>query len=147
MTSEVPYENAFVLLKGKTSKGIIVWIILSMLLIIIGIIFFFGFSYYPEEEQYAYVEQNQSEYRLITYVKKEEISSFGDYKLKIEDEEIPFQVEQIGQATNIEGDIYYEITLEVEMKEVWKIQNNILTMVVVKPETTWFQKIKKGMRK
>lgn len=147
MTKEIPYENAFILLKNKTSKVIVVWAILSIVLIITGIGFFFGFHYHPEEEQYAYVEQNQEEYRLITYVKKEEISSFRNYTLKIEEEKIPFQVEHIGQATNIEGDIYYEIELDVDMKEEWKIHNNILTMVVKKTETTWFQKIKKGMKK
>lgn len=147
MTKEVPYENAFILLKNKTSKVIIVWIILSVVFIITGIGFFFGFYYHPEEKQYAYIEQHQEEYRLITYVKREEVSSFSDYQLKIDDEEIQFQVERIGQATNIEGDIYYEVVLEVEIKEEWKIHNNVLTMVVMKPETTWFQKIKKGIKK
>jgi len=147
MMKEIPYENAFILLKNKTSKMIILWLILSLGLMIIGFCFFFGYSYQIEEEQYAYVEQNQEEYRFITYVKKEEVSSFENYQLKIEEEEIPFQVEHIGQATKIEGDIYYEIELEVEMKEEWKIHNNILTMVVKKEETTWFQRIKKGIKK
>jgi len=108
MMKEIPYENAFILLKNKTSKMIILWLILSLGLMIIGFCFFFGYSYQIEEEQYAYVEQNQEEYRFITYVKKEEVSSFENYQLKIEEEEIPFQVEHIGQATKIEGDIYYE---------------------------------------
>lgn len=138
---------SFILLKNKTSKVIVVWIILSVVFIITGVGFFFGYSYYPEEEQYAYIEQNQEEYRLITHVKREEVSSFSNYKLKIDGEEIPFQVEHIGQATNIEGDIYYEVVLEVEIKEEWKIHNNVLTMVVMKPETTWFQKLKKGIKK
>lgn len=147
MMNEIPYENAFIVFKNKTSKAIIVWIFLSITLIIVGICFFFGYHYYPQEEQYAYIEQVENEYRFVTYVKQEEISIFQNYKIKIEEEEIPFQVKYIGQATNIKGEIYCEVILEVEIKEAWKIHNNILTMVVIQPETTWFQRIKKGMKK
>lgn len=147
MTNEIPYENVFIVLKNKTSRAIVIWTILSIFLIIVGMGFFFGYHYHPQKEQYAYIEQIENEYRFITYVKQEEVSAFRNYKIMIEEEEIPFQVKYIGQTTNIEGEIYCEVTLEVEMKEAWKIHNNILTIVVIQPETTWFQRIKKGMKK
>lgn len=145
MKNEIPYENAFINMGKKSYKGIAIWTALSILLILIGFGFFFFYTYFPEESQYAYIQQIDEQYHFVIYIKKEEIYSFPAYQLKIEDENIPFRIDKIGQAMNIDGDIYYEVVLDVEIKESWKIHNNILRMIVTKTKTTWYQKIKKGM--
>lgn len=143
--NEIPYENALIIMSHKRSKVILIWTSLSIILIFIAIFFVVGYSFHPEEHIYGYIQKNE-EYQLITYIKRDEVSLFQNYRLRIEEEEIPFQVEQIGQPTVIDNEIYCEIILKVEMKEEWKIINNILSIVVEKPKTTWFQKLKKGMK-
>ena len=75
-----------------------------------------------------------------------DFSRLNDYELYLEEEKLEFSIYSISDEYYIiDNNNYYEIILNVELKDVYKIKNNILNLKFKKYETTYLEKIKKGL--
>jgi len=134
------------IINRKTSQSIIIWIMLLLLFFLIFLIIAFNYKYSNYETYLGYVIKNESEYNIVLYVEKNKINSLYNCKLLIEKEAFNFKIKSISKDYYIISNTnYYEVILDINLKENWKIENNILNITLEKPKTTIYKQIKKGI--
>lgn len=140
------FNNSPIILNRKTSKAIQIWI---MFLIFGAIIFFIIGNYYKFSlftNHIAYVKKIDSKYYVVTYLEEDEIRKLYYSEILIEKEKFDFKVvtisEEVYSVNNIKC---YEVVLDMKLKEMWLVENNILNIVLKKEETTILKEIKKGI--
>lgn len=142
-----PLLSPSYILSQKTSKAILVFIILSVISVIIASYFIFFYHYHPYQIVNGYVQKLDSEYIVLLYLSKEDIASFHENKI-IKDDVLEYEVIDISQDYYvIEENLYYMVRLKMPLEEEEKINNNIIEIVLEKPLTTFWQKLKKGWKK
>ena len=131
------------ILNKKTNIYIIMWNILLLLFISILILVIIFYEFYEYETCLGYVKKID-DYKVVVYLK--DFSKINEYELYLDDEVILFDVYSISSDYYIiNNENYYEIILNVELKDIYKIENNILNLKFKKNKTTYFNKIKKGI--
>jgi len=131
------------ILNKKTNKYITIWNTLFLLFIsiLILIIMFYEFNEY--ETCLGYVKKID-DYKVVIYLK--DFSKINEYELYLDDEAILFDVYSISSEYYIiNNEKYYEIILNVKLKDTYKIENNILNLKFKKNKTTYLKKIKEGI--
>lgn len=135
------------LLKRKTSKAIIVFITLSLVMIIGAIFMLFMYKYHPYKIENGYVQKKDDEYLLVLYLSPDDMASFQENKLLL-DEEVSYEIVDISRDYYvINNELYYMLSLKVPLQESDKIDNNIVNVIIEKPKTTLWREIKKGWKK
>lgn len=129
------------ILNKKSNIYIIIFSILIFIFFIISMIIIIFYKFYEYETCLGIVN---NDYNVVVYLK--DFSRLNDYELYLEEEKIEFSIYSISDEYYIiDNDNYYEIILNVELKDVYKIKNNILNLKFKKYETTYLEKIKKGL--
>jgi ABC-type sugar transport system permease subunit len=131
------------ILNKKNNLYIIVWIILLLIFIVISTLIIIFYKFYEYETCLGYVKK-LDDYKVVIYLK--EFSKINDYKLYLDDQQLDFSVYSISSDYYIvNNDNYYEIILDLNLNDTYKIDNNILNLKLKKEQTTFLKKIKKGL--
>ena len=139
------FNNFSYILNNKKSKIIIVWIIFLFIILILFLIIGFKYKYNKYDTYLGHVEKIDENYFVVLYVLKEKINSINSSRLLIDKEEYNFEIKQISNDYyNLNNNLYLQIVLNLEMKEEWLIENNIINLVFENEATTIFEEIKKG---
>lgn len=132
------------IMNKKTSPSIIVWIMLLIIFFLIFLIISFNYRYSIYETYLGYVKNDN----LVLYVKNDKLDSLCSLNLLIGNEKFDFKIIDISDEYYlVNNDNYYQVIIEVKLKEEWLIENNILNIVFEKPKTTIYEQIKKGLNK
>lgn len=139
------YYNSSVILERKTPKKIISWITILILLLIFILIFGFFFEYTKYEKTVGIVKENT----LITFIDPIKINKLNK-KIIIENKKYDYTINSISEDyTILENKNYYEVILDVNLEDKYKINNNILEINIELEKTTLIKEIinffKKGM--
>ena len=128
------------ILNKKSNIYIIIFSILLFIFFIISMIIIIFYKFYEYETCLGIVN---NDYNVVIYMN--DFSRLNDYELYLEEEKLEFSIYSISDEYYIiDNNNYYEIILNVELKDVYKIKNNILNLKFKKYETTYLEKIKKG---
>lgn len=131
------------ILNEKSNLYIIIWNILLFIFILITIFIIIFYKFYEYETCLGYVKKID-DYKVVVYLK--DFSKINEYELYLEKEKLDFSVYSISSDYYIiNNDNYYEIILNVNLKDIYNIENNILNLKIKKEQTTYLQKIKKGI--
>lgn len=131
------YNNSAILLNNKTPSIIKSWIIILIILSLLFIvIMFIPFNIYKNYNGYVIIENNKSYINLIANEIDFPINK--NNKLYIEEDNYKYEI------INIENN---NIVLSIKLKDDIKINNNIVTVNVLKERTTLFKMIRKKIKK
>ena len=137
------YNEPSNILNKKSNIYIIIWSILLFIFIVIAVLIIVFYKFYEYETCLGYVKKLE-DYKVVLYLK--DFSKLNDYELYLDEEQIEFSVYSISSEYYIiNNENYYEIILDVNLNDIYKIENNILNLTIKKEETTYFEKIKKGI--
>ena len=137
------FNESLNILNKKSNLYIIIWLFLLLLFLVISISIIIFYKFYEYETFLGYVRKID-DYKIVVYLK--EFSKLNDYELYLEDEKLEFSIYSISEDYYIiNNENYYEIVLSVNLKDVYKIENNILNLKIKKEQTTYLKKIMKGI--
>lgn len=130
------------ILNKKSNLYIIIWSILLLLILIISTLIIVFYRFYEYETCLGYVKKIE-DYKVVLYLK--EFSKLKEYELYLEEEKLDFDIYSISSDYYIiNNSNYYEVILNVNLKDIYKIENNILNLKIKKEQITYLEKIKKG---
>lgn len=137
------FNNSYNILNGKSNSSIISFIILLIILFFICIYVIIFYKFYEYETCFGIVKKID-DYKVIIYLK--EFNKLSDYEIYLDDLKIDFKISSISPDYYIiNNENYYEIVLDVNLEDKYKIENNILNLTIRKNKITYFEKIKKGV--
>lgn len=141
------FNNSPIILNRKTSKSIKIWLLFLSLGGILFVTIGYYYTYHLYATHLAYVKEINSKYYLVTYLEEEEISKLYYSEVFIEKERFDFKTVAVSkEAYIIDNKKCYEVVLDINLKEMWLIENNILNIVFKKEETTILKEIRKGIQ-
>jgi len=130
------------ILNKKSNIYIIIWCLLLIVFLVISLLIIIFYRFYEYETCLGYVKKLDN-YKVVLYLK--DFSKLNDYELYLEDDKLEFNIYSISSEYYIiDNEKYYEIILDVELKDLYKIDNNIINLKIKKEQTTYLEKIKKG---
>lgn len=131
------------ILNEKSKKYIIIWNVLLIILFISSFVVCVFYKFYEYDTQLGYVKKIE-DYKLVLYLK--DFSKLNSYKLYLEEEELKFSVYSISEDYYIiNNEKYHEIVLNVDLDDIYKVENNILTLKLKGEQTTYLERIKEGI--
>ena len=131
------YNDSAIILDKKTPKKIISWITILIILTILFIIFsFFPFNIYKQLVGYVNIVDNSS--YIVLEVNESDFPINKTNKLYIKNKQYNYKI------VNIEED---KLILSINLEDNSKIQNNIVTVNILKNRTTLFKIIKNKIKK
>ena len=139
----VDIYNTDIILNKKSKVYIIIWIMFLVLFLSLLLLICVFYRFYEYETYLGYVRKNE-DYKLVLYLK--DFSKLNSYELYLENEKLEFSIYSISSDYYIiDGSNYYEIVLNVNLPNIYKIDNNILKLKMKKEETTYLKKIKEEL--
>ncbi len=136
MNQEI-YGNASYIINKRTSLSIIIWSILMILLILSSVLICLFYNYTDVTRITGYFNE-----KLYIYIKEEDVGNLNDYKIKFNDNYLSFQIVEIKERVAMENEIFYEIILETNLEEKYKVTNNVFNLILEKNKTTLLKKMK-----
>ena len=131
------YNNSAIILNNKTPSIIKYWIIILILLSLLFIvIIFIPFNIYKSYNGYVIIEGKNSYLNLITNINDFPINKTK--KLYIKEDNYKYEIIDIKDNN---------VILNVNLKDSIKINNNIVTVSILKGRTTLFKIIKNKIKK
>lgn len=131
------YNNSSIILNKKTPSLIKSWIIILTLLSILFItILFIPYNRYITYNGYVILKNNNSYISLN--INKNDFPIKNKNKLYIENDEYKYKIISIEKNNLI---------LSINLKDNIKINNNLVTLHILKDRTTLFEKIKTRIKK
>lgn len=131
------YNNCAIILNKKTPSIIKSWIIILTLLSILFItIIFIPYNKYITYNGYVILKENKSYISLN--INKNDFPIKNKNKLYIESNKYNYKI------ISIENN---NLILSIDLKDEIKINNNLVTLHIFKDKITWFEKIKKKVKK
>ena len=131
------YNNSAIILDEKTPKNIVSWITILIILFVLFIVFsFIPFNVYKPYIGYIDIKNDDS-----YFISKLEYSDFPvikNKKLYIKGKNYKYEIISIEQNNLI---------LKIDLDDNLKIQNNILTISILKNRTSLFEIIGKKLKK
>lgn len=139
----VDIYNTDIILNKKSNVYTIIWIIFLVIFLSLSLLICIFYRFYEYETCLGYVRKNE-DYKLILYLK--DFSKLNSYELYLENEKLEFSIYSISSDYYIiDGSNYYEIVLNVNLPNIYKIDNNILKLKIKKEETTYLKKVKEEL--
>ncbi len=131
------YNNSAKILESKTPSAIISWItILVILLIMMMILFLIPFNIYKKYTAYVNIENDKTYLNLL--LKESDFPFNKNDKLYIKNDSYKYEIVKISDGV---------VTLVVNLSENLRVDNNILSVNVLKERTTVFEIIEKVIKK
>lgn len=131
------YNDSAIILDKKTPKKIISWITILIILILLFIIFsFLPFNIYKPLVGYVDIVDNNS--YLILNINNSDFPVNNNNKLYIKNKKYNYEI------VKIEED---KLILRINLDDNLKIQNNMVTVNILKNRTTIFKIIKNKIKK
>ena len=131
------YNDSAIILEKKTPKKIISWITILIILTILFVVFsFIPFNIY--KPLYGYVDITNNSSYLILDVNNSDFPVNKNNELYIKNKKYNYKI------VKIEED---KLILSVNLDNNLKIQNNIITVNILKNRTTLFKIIKSKIKK
>lgn len=131
------YNNSAIILEKKTPKSIISWITILIILILLFIIFsFIPFNIYKSLVGYVDIVDSNS-YLVLNF-------NYSDFPISINNKLYIKNKQYNYKIVSIEKD---KLILSLNLDNNFKIQNNIITINILKNRTTLFKIIKNKIKK
>lgn len=132
------YNNSWIILNKKTPKYIYSWItILILIVILFGTISFIPFNIYNTYNGYLIMKDNKTYISIV--VNNSDFPINKNNKLYIKNDNYKYKIISINDNN---------VILEIDLKDSIKINNNVVTLNILKNRTTIYKilrdKIKKG---
>ncbi len=142
------YNNFSYIINKKSSPSIILWIILLVISFITFIIISLKYEYYLYQSYFGYVKKIDNSFYTIIYVEKDNVNELSKSNLLIDNEEYSFKVVSISEEYfAVNNKLCYQVILDFDLKEEYKIENNIIDIVLKNSKTTIYQQLRKGFEK
>lgn len=140
------YENSSIILLRKIPAKIVSWITL-LIAAIIFIIIFTPYFKLKKHDNYIGIFKDD---KILLLVEKNNINTIKN-SFVLENKKYIFSIDSISQEYVIIDDKnYYEVVLNADLEDKYKINNNILNISIEREETTLFDEIikffKEGIR-
>lgn len=131
------YNNSAIILNKKTPNYVITWIIiLSILCLLFITIIFIPYNVYETYSGYVSIKDNES--YVVLDINKSNFPINKNNKLYIHEKKYKYKV------ISIDDNI---LILKVNLNNNIKINNNIISINILKERTTMFKKIKYKIKK
>ena len=142
------YNNFSYIINKKTSLSIFLWIILLIISFIIFIIISLKYEYYLYQSYFGYVKKIDDSFYTIIYVSKDKINELSKSNLLVDNNDYSFEIVSISEEYFIiDNKTCYQVILDFDLKDEYKIENNIINIVLKNNKTTLYQELKKGIKK
>ena len=131
------YNDSAIILNNKTPKKIISWITILIILMILFVIFcFIPFNIYKPFVGYVNIKNNDS--YIILNLNDSDFPINKKNKLYIKNKEYNYKI------INLKDN---QILLNIDLDKNLKIQNNVVTLNILKDRTTLYKMIKDKLKK
>ena len=141
------HNNYSYIINKKTSKAIILWLLFLIISFIIFIIIALNYEYHIYNSYFGYIKKIDDSFYTIIYVKKDKISELSESILFVDDLEYDFEIFSISDEYFVnDNELYYEVILNLDLKEKYLIENNIINVILKNNKTTIYQELKKGLK-
>lgn len=142
------YNNFSYIINKKTSLSIFIWIILLIMSFIIFIIISFKYEYYLYQSYFGYIKKIDNSFYTVIYVEKDKVNELSKSNLLVDNKDYSFKIVSISEEYFvIDNKMCYQVILDFDLKEEYKIENNIIDIVLRNKKTTIYQELKKGFEK
>ena len=142
------YNNFSYIINKKRSLSIILWIITLIVTFIIFIIISLKYEYYLYQSYFGYVKKIDDSFYTIIYVARDNIGELSKSNLLVDNSDYSFEIVSISEEYFIvENKICYQVILDFDLKDEYKIENNIINIALKNNKTTLYQELKKGIEK
>lgn len=132
--------NNFSYILNKKSKSILIFIFFLLLGLILFLIIAFKYEYNKYISYYGYINK-LDKYYVSLYVKEDELSNLNNSELLIENNKYDFKIISIDKYYNFDN-LYYQVILDLNLKEEWLVENNIISITLKTPYTTLYKEMK-----
>lgn len=139
------YNNSSVIMLKKVPVKIISWIAILLVFLIFILVFGTFFTYNKYEKCIGMVRENN----IVLELSPDKINKIKD-RLYIDNKKYNFEIKEISKDyIIIDNKNYYEIVLNINLEDKYKIDNNILEIYIELEKTTLLKEIfnflKKGL--
>lgn len=142
------YNNFSYIINKKTSLSITLWIILLIISFIIFIIISLKYEYYLYQSYFGYVKKIDDSFYTIIYVEKDNVDELFNSNLLVDNNDYSFEIVSISEEYFvINNKMCYQVILDFDLKEEYKIENNIIDIILKNNKTTIYKELKKGIMK
>ena len=142
------YNNFSYIINKKTSLSIFLWIILLIISFIIFIIISLKYEYYLYQSYFGYVKKIDDSFYTIIYVEKDNVDELFNSNLLVDNNDYSFEIVSISEEYFvINNKMCYQVILDFDLKEEYKIENNIIDIILKNNKTTIYKELKKGIMK
>ena len=84
----------------------------------------------------------------IIYVPKDKVNELSKSNLLVDNSDYSFEIVSISEEYFIiDNKTCYQVILDFDLKDEYKIENNIIDIVLKNNKTTIYQELKKGIKK
>lgn len=142
------HNNYSYIINKKTSKAIILWLLFLIISFILFIIISLKYEYNIYNSYFGYVKKIDNSFYTIVYIQKDKISELSTSTLLVDDLEYDFEIVSISDEYFVnDNELCYEVILNLNLKEKYLIENNIINIILKNDKTTIYQELKKGLKK
>lgn len=142
------HNNYSYIINKKTSKVIILWLLFLIISFILFIIISLKYEYNIYNSYFGYVKKIDNSFYTIVYIQKDKISELSTSTLLVDDLEYDFEIVSISDEYFVnDNELCYEVILNLNLKEKYLIENNIINIILKNDKTTIYQELKKGLKK
>lgn len=142
------HNNYSYIINKKTSKVIILWLLFLIISFILFIIISLKYEYNIYNSYFGYVKKIDNSFYTIIYIQKDKISELSTSTLLVDDLEYDFEIVSISDEYFVnDNELCYEVILNLNLKEKYLIENNIINIILKNDKTTIYQELKKGLKK
>lgn len=139
------FENRYFINK-RNCNIVTTWLMILIILLLIFLNIFFNYKY-KNYDEYLGCIKNIDGFKLVVYVKEDELSKISGYDLLIDGFKYDFEIGSISEDYYIvDTQECYEIILNVSLNEKLLIENNLINLVFEKDTTTLYSELKKGIK-
>ena len=142
------HNNYSYIINKKTSKVIILWLLFLIISFILFIIISLKYEYNIYDSYFGYIKKIDNSFYTIVYIQKDKISELSTSTLLVDDLEYDFEIVSISDEYFVnDNELCYEVILNLNLKEKYLIENNIINIILKNDKTTIYQELKKGLKK
>ncbi len=142
------HNNYSYIINKKTSKVIILWLLFLIISFILFIIISLKYEYNIYNSYFGYIKKIDNSFYTIVYIQKDKISELSTSTLLVDDLEYDFEIVSISDEYFVnDNELCYEVILNLNLKEKYLIENNIINIILKNDKTTIYQELKKGLKK
>lgn len=142
------HNNYSYIINKKTSKVIIFWLLFLIISFVLFIIISLKYEYNIYNSYFGYIKKIDNSFYTIVYIQKDKISELSTSTLLVDDLEYDFEIVSISDEYFVnDNELCYEVILNLNLKEKYLIENNIINIILKNDKTTIYQELKKGLKK